>query len=112
MLKNLLNRTIINYVLVTLGTLAVSKGLIPGDIWEVARGGIEEALVIGLSGGGVIAIAVGAARGILDASKDKVVVDGQVAVLPKPGERLAPMETIAAKQAVDKAGDRLVGKVK
>jgi hypothetical protein len=82
MLSNLINRTIVNYVLVAIGTFLVSKGWVPIEFWDIFRSGAEEAILIAAGGGGVVAIIIGAARGIAESKKDKVVINGQRVELP------------------------------
>lgn len=110
MFKNLINRTIINYILVTVGALLVGKLGIPGDLWEIARGALEEAILVAVGGGGIAAIIVGAANGITESQKDKIVVSGQRVEVPKPGETVTAKEATAVKKAIATVEDRVTGK--
>jgi len=96
MVKNIFNSTIVNYVLVIIGTFLVSKGFITVDLWEVFRGALEQGILVGVSGGGLVAIIVGAARGIVESQKSKVSIGGERITLPT-----AVTENMTAKDAKD-----------
>ncbi len=102
MLTNIINRTIVNYVLVALGSFLVAKGWVPIEFWDLFRSGAEEAILIAVGGGGVVAIIVGAARGIAESKKDKVVINGQRVELPG---------NVAGTMTARSAADRLVGRI-
>lgn len=110
MFKNLINRTIVNYILVTVGALLVGKLGIPGDLWEIARGAIEEGILAFVGGGGVVAIIVGAANGIIESQKSKIVLDGQRVEVPKPGEKPTAAQATAVKKAIATVEDRVTGR--
>lgn len=99
MIKNIINRTIVNYILVAIGTFLVSKSWIPADLWDVFSSGAEEVILVIAGGGGLAAAVIGAARGIIESQKDKVVINGERAELPAN-------VSMSAKTAAD----RLVGR--
>ena len=81
------------------------------ELWDLIDGPVAEGILIILGGGGVAAAATGAWNGIKEAAKDKIVIDGKRLELPATGPVAGTKAEVAkAKEIVNEAGDRLVGR--
>lgn len=101
-MQNLITATNIRYLLTFIGGILVAKGWIPAEIWDYFSGGLDDAILILVGGGGLAAAVVSWIQGVRESAKDKVVLNGQRTELPP---------TVSNNMSAANAKDILVGRV-